>query len=196
MSSKRPTAICFVVVVQVAVGTVLPLEGAVDHNRLVLTETSFSQRTAVVAETQTLEPLPEFDPDNPQAIGIILAFRRWPDEEEQTLILEKTMEAGLTKTKEIPSFKVWLFEWSTWRKAATAQRVCHSLPVLSSVEYCEPDILLRADDAHGNCRLFPPGNIVSRLWTWPRYIGSITDAVGCGLSVCPRYRTGWRRWMR
>ena len=46
------------------------------------------------------------------------------------------------KTEEIPRFKTWIFEWAGWRKAATAQKVCRSLPDLSSLEYCEPDYLL------------------------------------------------------
>ena len=75
-------------------------------------------------------------------MGIILAFHRWPDEDERRIILEKTAAAGLTKTEEIPRFKIWLFEWGEWRKAAAAEKICRSLQDLSPVDYCEPDFLL------------------------------------------------------
>ena len=120
-------------------GTIFPLQDATGQTSLVSAESSSSQRPAVV---ELPEPLPEFDPDNPQAIGIILGFHRWPDEDERRIILEKTTEAGLTKTDEIPRFKIWLFQWGEWRKAAEAEKVCRSLPDLSSLEYCEPDSLL------------------------------------------------------
>ena len=123
-------------------GAVFPLQDAAGQIRPVLAGSLSSQRPVPVAETKIPEPLPEFDLDNPQAIGIILAFHRWPDEDEQRIILEKTREAGLTKTEEIPRFKIWLFEWDEWRKAATAEKVCRSLRDLSFVEYCEPDSLL------------------------------------------------------
>ena len=120
MSSKHLAVIGFVLVALFVGGTVFSLQG--------------------VAETR--ESLPEFDPDNPQAIGIILAFHRWPDEEERKIILGKTMEAGLTKTDEIPRFKIWLFAWDDWKPAEAAEKFCHGLPELSSLDYCEPDSLL------------------------------------------------------
>ena len=70
---------------------------------------------------KTKEPLPEFDPVNPQAKGIILVFHRWPDEDEQRIILEKTKEKGLTKTDEIARIKMWLFKWGEWQKGETAE---------------------------------------------------------------------------
>ena len=140
MGSKHPAVICFVLVAQLAGGTTFPLKAGAGQKNLGLADPSSSQ--LAVAETKTPELLPEFDPNNPQAKGIILAFHRWPDEDEQRIILEKTMEAGLTKTEEIVRFKTWLFEWGEWRKTATAQKVCRSLPDLSSLEYCEPDYLL------------------------------------------------------
>ena len=123
-------------------GTVFSLQNATGQTRPVLAESASSQRLLTVGERKLPEPPPEFDPDNPLAIGIILAFHRWPDADEQRIILEKTREAGLTKTEEIPRFKIWLFEWDEWRKAATAEKVCRSLSDLSSLEYCEPDSLL------------------------------------------------------
>ena len=136
--------ICIVFVTQLVGGTTFPLRDVGGQNGLGLIGSSSSQRLLPVAETKTPELRPEFDPDNPQAIGIILAFHRWPDEEEQKIILEKTAEAGLTKTEEIPRFKIWFFEWNEWRKAVAAEKVCHNLRALSFVEYCEPDALLDA----------------------------------------------------
>ncbi len=123
-------------------GAVFPLQDAYGQTRLVLADPPSAQRPVAVAETRYPEPLPEFDPDNPLAIGIILAFHRWPAEEERTIILEKTTEAGLTKTDEIPRFKIWLFAWDDWQKAETAEKVCNSLTDIPSLEYCEPDSLL------------------------------------------------------
>lgn len=140
MSSKHPVVIGFVLAAQFAGGTVFALQDASGQTGPVLADPPSSQ--LAVAETQYPEPLPEFDPDNPLAIGIILAFHRWPDEEERTIILEKTREAGLTKTEEIPRFKIWLFAWDDWQKAATAEKVCRSLQDLTSLDYCEPDSLL------------------------------------------------------
>ena len=143
---------------------IFPLQDAAGQTRPVLADSSSSQRPVPVAETKIPEPLPEFDPDNPLAIGIILAFHRWPDEDEQRIILEKTREAGLTKTKEIPRFKIWLFEWDEWRKAATAEKVCRSLPDLSFVEYCEPDSLLGpAAGSVNKCRLRAEIPLISRV---------------------------------
>ena len=124
---------------QLAGGTTLALPDAAEQTNLFLADSSSSQRPAVV---ELPEPLPEFDPDNPQAIGIILGFHRRPDEDERRIIMEKTAEAGLTKTEEIPRLKIWLFQWGKWRKAAEAEKVCRSLVSLSFVEYCEPDSLL------------------------------------------------------
>ena len=120
MSPKHSAVIVLVLAALFAGGAAFPLQG--------------------VAETR--EALPEFDPDNPLAIGIILVFHRWPDEDEQRIILERTKEEGLAKTDEIARFKMWLFKWSEWQKGETAEEFCRSLPELSSLEYCEPDSLL------------------------------------------------------
>ena len=121
MRCQHSAGLCLLLLVQLAGGTAFPLKDAAGQKSLGLADPSSSQRHVAVAETKTPEPLPEFDPDNPLAIGIILAFHRWPDEDEQRIILEKTREAGLTKTEEIPRFKIWLFEWDEWRKAAAAE---------------------------------------------------------------------------
>ena len=142
MSSKHSVVIGFVLLAQFAGGTVFPLQDAAGQTSPVLADPPSAQRLVAAVEPEKPEPLPDFDPDNPLAIGIILAFHRWPDEEERTLILEKTKEAGLTKTEEIPRFKIWLFEWGDWQKAETAEKFCRNLPDLSSLEYCEPDELL------------------------------------------------------
>ena len=132
-------AVFCVLVAQLGGGAVFPLQDAYGQTRLVFDDSSSSQRPAVV---ELPEPLPEFDPDNPQAIGIILVFHRWPDDEDKRIILEKAAAAGLTKTDEISRFKMWLFKWNEWKKAAEAEKFCRSLPDLSSLEYCEPDSLL------------------------------------------------------
>ncbi len=138
----HPSILCVLLLAQLAGGTVFPLKAGAGQKSLGLADPSSLQRHVAVAEAETPEPLPEFDPNNPQAKGIILAFHRWPDEDERRIILEKTTEAGLMKTKEIPRFKTWIFEWAEWRKAAEAEKICRSLPDLSSLEYCEPDSLL------------------------------------------------------
>ena len=120
MNPKHSVVVVLVLAVLFAGGTAFPLQGVVE----------------------TRESLPEFDPDNPLAIGIILVFHRWPDEDEQRIILERTKEEGLAKTDEIPRFKMWLFQWGEWQKGETAEEFCRSLPELSSLEYCEPDSLL------------------------------------------------------
>lgn len=140
MRCRHSAVLCLLLLVQFAGGLGFPLKDAAGQTNLILAESSSSQRAG--AETQIPEPLPEFDPDNPLAIGIILAFHRWPDEDEQTIIFEKTTEAGLTKTDEIPRFKMWLFAWDDWKQAATAEKVCRTLKALPFVEYCEPDSLL------------------------------------------------------
>ncbi len=142
MRCQHSAGLCLLLLAQLAGGTAFPLEVAAGQTRPVLADSSSTQRHVAVAETKTPEPLPEFDPNNPQAKGIILAFHRWPDEDEQRIILEKTREAGLTKTEEIPRFKIWLFAWDDWRKAAAAEKVCRSMQDLSPVDYCEPDSLL------------------------------------------------------
>ncbi|MCY4613929.1 MAG: hypothetical protein OXB94_09970 [Nitrospira sp.] len=134
---------CIVLLAPLAGGTIIPLQDATGQTRPALAGSSSWQRPVVpVGERKLPEHLPEFDPDNPQAIGIILAFHRRPDADEQEIILEKTAEAGLTKTDEIPRFKMWLFQWGEWRKAAAAEKVCLSLQDLAPVDYCEPDSLL------------------------------------------------------
>ena len=177
-------AVLCLLLAQLAGGTIFPLQDAAGQIRPVLAGSLSWQRPVVpVGERKLPEPLPEFDPDNPQAIGIILAFHGWPDEDEQRIILEKTREAGLTKTEEIPRFKIWLFEWDEWRKAATAEKVCRSLQDLSFVEYCEPDSLLGpAAGSVNKCRLRAEIPLISRvqisqatsmtawleeLFTWP-----------------------------
>ena len=179
----HPSVLCVLLLAQLAGGAVFPLQDAASQTRPVSADPSSSQRPVPVAETKIPEPLPEFDPDNPLAIGIILAFHRWPDEDEQRSILEKTTKARLTKTEEIPRFKIWLFEWDEWRKAATAEKVCRSLRDLSFVEYCEPDSLLGpATGSVNKCRLRAEIPLISRvqisqatsrtawleeLFTWP-----------------------------
>ncbi len=183
MRCQHSAGLCLLLLAQLAGGTAFPLKDAAGQKSLGLADPSSSQRPVAVAETKTPEPLPEFDPDHPQAKGIILAFHRWPDEDERRIILEKTAAAGLTKTEEIPRFKIWLFEWGEWRKAAAAEKICRSLQDLSPVDYCEPDSLLGpAAGSVNKCRLRAEIPLISRvqisqatsmtawledLFTWP-----------------------------
>ena len=131
--------LCVLLPAQFAGGTAFALPDAAEQTSPILADPPSVRQSLAI---DLPEPLPEFDPENPQAIGIILGFHRWPEDAEQKIILEKTREAGLTKTDEIPRFKIWLFQWGEWRKAAEAEKFCHSLLDLSSLEYCEPDSLL------------------------------------------------------
>jgi hypothetical protein len=89
-----------------------------------------------------LGDVPAFDREKPQANGIILTFHRWPNKKETAVILQKTTGAGLQKTEEFERFKAWVFEWPELREGMKAQKICNSLPELSSLDYCEPDFLL------------------------------------------------------
>ena len=73
------------------------------------------------------------------------------------------------KTEEIPRFKTWIFEWGEWRKAAEAEKICRSLPDLSSLEYCEPDSLLGpAAGSVNKCRLRAEIPGLSPVFRFPR----------------------------
>ena len=74
-------------------------------------------------------PVPEFNKDNPQAKGVILAFHRWPDEKEKALIVKKLTKAGLKKKEEFQRFKSWVFEWPEWHKAMRAEKFVKSFPL-------------------------------------------------------------------
>ena len=87
-------------------------------------------------------PVPKFDRNNPQAIGLILAFHHWPKDKEKTIILKKLTEAGLKKKSEYKRDKTWVFKWPEWHKAIDAKKLCKELSTLSSVDYCEPNYLL------------------------------------------------------
>jgi hypothetical protein len=139
MSPKHLAVIVLVLAVLFAGGAVFPLQDAAGPTGSVLRDSSSSQRPLVVELPRSV---PGFDPDNPQAIGIILVFHRWPDKDEQRIMLERTKEAGLTKADEIARFKMWLFQWDEWQKGETAEKCCRGLPELSSLECCEPDSLL------------------------------------------------------
>ena len=78
--------------------------------------------------------------------------------------LKRQRQRDLTKTEEIPRFKIWLFEWDEWRKAATAEKICRSLRDLSFVDYCEPDSLLGpAAGSVNKCRLRAEIPLISRV---------------------------------
>ena len=126
-----------------ASGMEFPLRN--DAGKKIFAASSSPQSSAPASETKEPEAVPHLNRENPQANGIILAFYHWPDEEEKTLILEKTTAAGLKKTNELPQFKAWIFEWPELQKGIKALKVCDALPDISSLEYCEPDYLLTPD---------------------------------------------------
>ena len=73
MSSKYSAVIGFVLVALFAGGKAFPLQEAAGQTSPVLADPPSAQLAPVAAvESEKPEPLPEFDPDNPQAIGIIL----------------------------------------------------------------------------------------------------------------------------
>ncbi len=85
--------------------------------------------------------------ESPAVSGIILAFHQWPDEKEKALILKKTAEKGLKKTKTISLSKLWVFEWDKPKTVLMAELICLNFPKTPSLKYCEPDHPLFPQDA-------------------------------------------------
>ena len=59
---------------------------------------AISQKPVRPSETSQKEPpeaIPAFDKNNPLAKGIILVFHRWPNEQEEVLLLKRLTKAGL-----------------------------------------------------------------------------------------------------
>ena len=73
--------------------------------------------------------------------GLILAFKNWPSEKEEALILKKIEKADLKKKSELKEFKTWVFEWTDWHIKEEAEKLCEEFSSLSSIDYCEPDSL-------------------------------------------------------
>ena len=81
--------------------------------------------------------------------GIILAFHEWPDEREETLILQAMEKAGLRKTKtELPISKVWFFRWADdgLQHIIKAHMICVEISTNSSLIYCRPEYIPRPKD--------------------------------------------------
>ena len=140
MKCKNPVFICLVLFCSFVAGTVFPLQD--DAGEKIFAASSSLQSSDLSLETKESEAIPDFNPGNSRARGIILGFYHWPDEEEKTLILERTAAAGLKKTIELPLFKSWIFEWPELEMGIKAIEVCDSLSDIPSLEYCEPDYLL------------------------------------------------------
>ena len=83
----------------------------------------------------------------PQAIGVILSFHKWPSEKEQQNISKILNQDGLTLSKKFRSFKALVFSWPKLKTKNKAQKVCRKLSKLKNLNYCEPDALLRPDNA-------------------------------------------------
>ena len=72
--------------------------------------------------------------------GIILAFHHEPNKEETALILKKTSEEGLKRTKVLPSsLKLWVFEWDKPKSLMIADIICLNFPKTPSLKSCEPN---------------------------------------------------------
>ena len=83
----------------------------------------------------------------PQAIGVILSFHQWPSEKEQQNISKILNQDGLTLSKKFESFKSLVFSWPKLKTKNKAQNVCRKLSKLKNLNYCEPDSLLRPNNA-------------------------------------------------
>ena len=94
------------------------------------------------------EPIPDFDAHNPPAKGVILGFHRWPDAQEEAVLLETLTGAGLEAGEEFERFRVRVFDWPEWRDAERAAALCEEILALalSSLEYCEPNALIGPAD--------------------------------------------------
>lgn len=87
-------------------------------------------------------PVPVFDRKNPQARGVVAAFKNYPAGEiDQDRLIKKMREYGLEKTEELPFFKSWVFEWRGLRPESEAQKVCKELSGAAFLESCDPDLL-------------------------------------------------------
>ena len=113
----------------------IPLATGAEVNTL----PSSSNPISATQMEKKLEPVPDFDRENPQTKGVIVYFHHWPNEKETELLLKKTTKFGLKKTREIKMFKALVFEWPQWKKGEEALEVCKGLSDLSFLEYCEPE---------------------------------------------------------
>ena len=87
-------------------------------------------------------PVPEFDRKNPQARGVVVAFKQYPASEiDQDRLIKKMKGWGLEKSEEFPLFKSWVFKWEGWRAGSEAQKICEDLSGTVFLEDCDPDLL-------------------------------------------------------
>lgn len=93
----------------------------------------------------------------PQAIGLILAFKTWPAGKARTALLKKLQTAGLKKKAEYEMFKTWVYEWPDWRKAEQAKKLCKEFSNLPFIDYCEPDYFLEPA-SEGSLKVAPKLN--------------------------------------
>jgi hypothetical protein len=132
----HPAVLCVLLLAQSTGSAVFPLQDAAGQTRPVLADASSSQRPVPVAETKIPEPLPEFDPDNPLAIGIILAFHRWPDEDEQRIILERRGKRDSRRRKRSPVSKSGFLNGMNGERRQRLRRsaaACRTFPLWSTV---------------------------------------------------------------
>ncbi len=101
-----------------------------------------SRGAAAPALEPPSSPVPVFDRKNPQARGVVAAFKSYPASEiDQDRLIKKLREYGLEKTEDFPLFKSWVFSWRGWRPGGEAQKICEDLSGMAFLEGCDPDLL-------------------------------------------------------
>ena len=108
------------------------------------TQAKPSTKLVQTSESKAIEGKidPSLNKGEPQARGLVLAFKSWPEGKEKTALLEKLQKAGLKKKSEYEMFKTWVFHWSDWRKVEEAEKLCKEFSSLSFLDYCEPEYFL------------------------------------------------------
>ena len=107
----------------------------------------FSGLFCFTVSSVTLEK--KFNIPKPQAekplksTGIILAFHKFPSEQEQTQISEVLNQDDLTLSKKFKGFKTLVFSWPKLKTKNKAQKICRKLSKLKNLKYCESDTLLQ-----------------------------------------------------
>ncbi len=83
------------------------------------------------------ETAPEYDEDNPQSNGILVAFYHWPlTEEQQKIILQITQSVGLKPKEQLWRLKRWVFLWDEWYPEIKAEKACDKFKNVSFVRIC------------------------------------------------------------
>ena len=73
--------------------------------------------------------------------SIVLTFHQMPTKAETALILQKTEERGLKKTRVLTDFK-WLLQWDKPKDVIIAEVICVNLIEVLSLKDCNPNYFL------------------------------------------------------